>query len=111
MGEWWPQPGLRSIIGAAACCPKPDFGTSAFWIRRRFWGPIKGRMEARVRIELTYKGFADLSLTTWVPRQLKFCCVLLWLSCVHEPLHSTLLAWTSHCLTATGYPGSKKANA
>jgi hypothetical protein len=26
------------------------------------------RMEARVRIELTYKGFADLSLTTWVPR-------------------------------------------
>jgi hypothetical protein len=25
-------------------------------------------MEARVRIELTYKGFADLSLTTWVPR-------------------------------------------
>ena len=26
------------------------------------------RLEARVRIELTYKGFADLSLTTWVPR-------------------------------------------
>ena len=26
------------------------------------------RMEARVRIELTHKGFADLSLTTWVPR-------------------------------------------
>jgi integrase len=26
-------------------------------------------LEARVRIELTYKGFADLSLTTWVPRQ------------------------------------------
>jgi hypothetical protein len=25
-------------------------------------------MEARVRIELTHKGFADLSLTTWVPR-------------------------------------------
>ena len=25
-------------------------------------------MEARVRIELTNKGFADLSLTTWVPR-------------------------------------------
>jgi hypothetical protein len=23
-----------------------------------------------VRIELTYKGFADLSLTTWVPRPL-----------------------------------------
>jgi hypothetical protein len=27
-------------------------------------------MEARVRIELTHKGFADLSLTTWVPRRL-----------------------------------------
>jgi hypothetical protein len=25
-------------------------------------------LEARVRIELTYRGFADLSLTTWVPR-------------------------------------------
>ena len=26
------------------------------------------KLEARVRIELTRKGFADLSLTTWVPR-------------------------------------------
>ena len=25
-------------------------------------------MEARVRIELTREGFADLSLATWVPR-------------------------------------------
>jgi hypothetical protein len=29
---------------------------------------MEKKMEARVRIELTYKGFADLSLTTWVPR-------------------------------------------
>ena len=31
-------------------------------------GMCKENLEARVRIELTYKGFADLSLTTWVPR-------------------------------------------
>ncbi len=30
-------------------------------------------MEARVGIEPTHKGFADLSLTTWVPR-LEPCC-------------------------------------
>jgi hypothetical protein len=30
------------------------------------WGLLS--LEARVRIELTHKGFADLSLTTWVPR-------------------------------------------
>ncbi len=28
-------------------------------------------VEARVGIEPTYKGFADLSLTTWVPRQFR----------------------------------------
>jgi hypothetical protein len=34
-------------------------------------------MEARVGIEPTYKGFADLSLTTWVPRQIEGYFVLL----------------------------------
>ena len=36
-----------------------------FLEKMRFIGVF---VEARVRIELTYKGFADLSLTTWVPR-------------------------------------------
>ena len=31
-------------------------------------------MEARVGIEPTHKGFADLSLTTWVPRRYHFRC-------------------------------------
>ena len=31
----------------------------------------RGMLEARVRIELTHRGFADLSLTTWVPRLIR----------------------------------------
>ena len=35
-------------------------------------GNCEKMLEARVRIELTCKGFADLSLTTWVPRPVTF---------------------------------------
>ena len=33
-------------------------------------------LEARVGIEPTHKGFADLSLTTWVPRHSRYYCVI-----------------------------------
>ena len=46
-------------------------------------------MEARAGIEPAHKGFADLSLTTWVPRLTSGLCFLA------EPAHR-FRAWSTH---------------
>ena len=71
-------PSFESVC-SQICSPKADSGASETVQQRTGISasdyPQKisrreGSLEARVRIELTYKGFADLSLTTWVPRLL-----------------------------------------
>jgi hypothetical protein len=53
----------RAETSVVTAPPAYNFGISAGDLLMEW-----RKLEARVRIELTYKGFADLSLTTWVPR-------------------------------------------
>jgi hypothetical protein len=61
-----------SALGAtfARFCPiEPQRGRNiSFGLTASQTTNCKERLEARVGIEPTHKGFADLSLTTWVPR-------------------------------------------
>src|SRR5215471_1925184 len=55
--------------------------------------PLSGNcqiVEARVGIEPTHKGFADLSLTTWVPRHSRNYCVITKGILHSKPLYSIL---------------------
>jgi hypothetical protein len=62
----FPLDKLKAAAGNVLICPQ--IGT----IPQSGECPKNGinKVEARVGIEPTYKGFADLSLTTWVPRRI-----------------------------------------
>jgi hypothetical protein len=66
------RPSARFLLSCASCAQ--GWGTRQFLTKEL--ADEKAGLEARVGIEPTYKGFADLSLTTWVPRQTEVRCVV-----------------------------------
>ena len=84
----------RAAAGATQRLKQAGFGCSLAKTFRF------GDLEARVGIEPTRKGFADLSLTTWVPRPRKQWLVV---SGEWQARSSSLVLLTRHLSLATGH--------